>query len=173
MPLKNPSHTAEALFELRCSKLSCGLEYQLNDDGVWHLWDAAAAVAAAVEHTGSPTPAPALSDLFQSPEGSEASDPDQGGAAGGGSDGGSTGEAGGVGSGIGSSSSGGGGGGSGDTWQAGDGASGTGSGSDGEESTAEEGEEGDVTTVVISAEQVSAPIVFLQQSRWAGRQVGM
>lgn len=71
---------------LRCSKLSCGLEYQLNDDGVWRLWVAA---AAEVEHTHSsraPTPAPAVAHMLGSGSG------DEGGGAGadsgdGGSDG--------------------------------------------------------------------------------------
>ncbi|CAB1108211.1 unnamed protein product [Ectocarpus sp. CCAP 1310/34] len=73
---QNPSHSAEAIFVLRCSKLSCGLEYQLNDDGVWRLWVAA---AADVEHTHSsraPTPAPAVAHMLGS--GSD----DEGGGAG-------------------------------------------------------------------------------------------
>ncbi|CAN0480656.1 unnamed protein product, partial [Ectocarpus sp. 12 AP-2014] len=83
---QNPSHSAEAIFVLRCSKLSCGLEYQLNDDGVWRLWVAA---AAEVEHTHSsraPTPAPAIAHMLGS-----GSDDEGGGAGADSGDGGSDG----------------------------------------------------------------------------------
>lgn len=78
-PFQDPSHSAQAFFVLRCSKLSCGLEYSLgfvnkgsdddnnndNDDdndnysyGAWKQWDA---TAEEVEHTHRsqpPTPSP-------------------------------------------------------------------------------------------------------------------
>lgn len=63
---QDPSHSAENLIVLRCSKLSCGMEYQLSGDGIWHQWDATDAVVEHSHRSRAPTPAPALGALVPS-----------------------------------------------------------------------------------------------------------
>lgn len=63
---QDPSHSTESAIFLRCSKLSCGLEFEVN--GVWYLWDpsssdtrggAGAMILSRDGHrSGAPTPTP-------------------------------------------------------------------------------------------------------------------
>lgn len=159
---QDPSHSAGALFVLRCSKLLCALEYQLNDDGVWHEWDAAEEDVEHAHASRAPTPAPSMGELTDSSGSPElySDGSDGGGGSSGGGNGGVGREGLGIGDGEGdgdaggsSSSSGG---------SAGD-SEGVDSNVEGDASTgggdgSTPAEEIDATTVTIFAEQVSTRI---------------
>lgn len=55
---QDPSHSREALFVFRCSKLSCGLEYRINAEDSWTHWDTSMTTPDHGYPSSAPTPSP-------------------------------------------------------------------------------------------------------------------
>lgn len=50
---------------MRCSKLSCGLEYKLNGEGAWNHWQSSAEDVDHSHRSAAPTPSPLLSSEYE------------------------------------------------------------------------------------------------------------